>query len=300
MRAATTIVIVSWNSAVVLPDCLGALDPAADIIVIDNASEDGSAELVARRFPHVRLLREARNLGFAAAINKAAASTAADYLLLLNPDVVATEGAVARLSGFLEDHEDCGAVAGLLVDETGVPQRGFAVRRFPTLATWAVDLLLIDEVWPSNPITQKYRAVDVDLRAPVDVDQPAAACLMLRRAAFDAIGGMDGRFYPAWFEDVDLCLRLRRAGWRILLVPDALFRHTGGVSMKMLGPAVFNRIWYRNLQRYVAKHHGAVGLAAVKALIVTGMLARAIAALLRRDAESVRAYGGVIRDTIAE
>lgn len=293
-------IIVAWNSADVLPRCLTALDSSAgELVVIDNASEDGSADLVTRQFPHVRPMRESRNLGFAGAINKAARSTTADRLLLLNPDVVAAPGAIARLSSFLDDRAECGAVAGLLVDDTGAPQPDFAARRLPTLATWAVDLLLVDEIWPSNPVTRKYRARDLDLSAPAEVEQPAAACLMVRRAAFDAIGGMDERFHPAWFEDVDLCLRLRRAGWRLFLLPEAIFRHTGGVSMTMLGLAAFSRIWYRNLQRYVEKHHGVVGLAAIKALIATGMLARAAVALLRRDPAAARVYVGVLRDTIA-
>ena len=298
MRGATTTVLVSWNSAASLAAALSALDPASDVIVVDNNSEDGSADLVARQYPQVRLFREGRNLGFAGAINKAAASTRGDYLLLLNPDVVAAPGAIDRLSGFLDAHENCGAVAGLLVGQDGAPQRAYAARRLPTLATWAVDLLLIDEVWPSNPVTRRYRALDVDLRAPSDVEQPAAACLMVRRSAFAAIGGMDERFYPAWFEDVDLCRRLRDGGWKIVLVPDAVFRHTGGESMRRLGVSDFNRIWYRNLQRYVAKHDGTVGLAAVKLLIVGGMLARAAASLLRRDAEAARAYVRVLSDTI--
>jgi GT2 family glycosyltransferase len=298
MRGSTTIIVVSWNSAAALPDCLSALDASADIIVVDNASADGSAELVARRFPHVQLFREEQNLGLAAAINKAAHSAVGDYLLLLNPDVTARTGAVARLAAFLDAHEDCGAVAGLLIDETGAPQRTFAPRRFPTLGTWAVDLLLVDQIWPSNPVTRRYLGGEQPPSAPTEVEQPAAACLMVRRRVFEAIGGMDERFHPAWFEDVDLCLRLRRAGWRIFLLPDAVFRHTGGVSMRMLGLARFNRIWYRNLQRYVAKHHGAAGLAMIKALIIAGMTARAAVALARGDAVARRAYATVVRDTI--
>jgi GT2 family glycosyltransferase len=290
-----SVLVVTWNSAATLDRCLGSLDSGAhEIIVVDNASQDGSAELVSARFPRVRLLRQRVNIGFAAAINAAARHARGDALLLLNPDAAATPGALERLAAFLAAHDDCGAAAGLLVGADGLPQRGFAVRRFPSLASCAVDLLLVDKLWPGNPISRRYLALDLPVDRPSDVEQPAAACLMVRRRAFDAVGGMDERFFPAWFEDVDLCRRLRHAGWRIVLVPDAPFQHQGGVAMRALGLRDFSQAWYANLRRYFEKHHGRASTVALRALIVTGMIARAAIALLAGRPREARTYLSVI------
>ena len=198
----------------------------------------------------------------------------ADCLLLLNPDTVATAGAIDALAAALADRRAIGAVGGRLVHPDGSPQTGFNVRRFPTLGSFAMDLLLIDQVWPDNPWTRRYLARDLDRRPatprPMDVDQPAAACLMVRAAAFDAIGGMDERFHPAWFEDVDFCRRLRAAGYRIRFEPRATFVHQGGVAMRTLGLGRFSSIWYANMERYVRRHHGTAGWLLLKGLIGAG------------------------------
>jgi GT2 family glycosyltransferase len=208
---------------------------------------------------------------------------------------------VARLASVLDAAADCAAAGGSLVGDDGQPQHGFHVRRFPTLATWTADLWLIDRIWPGNPASRRYRAEDQTrgARLPVEVDQPAAACLMVRRDVFDAIGGMDERFHPAWFEDVDFCRRLRDAGHRILFVPDAAFVHTGGVAMRHLGLREFSRVFYRNMQRYARKHHGPLGLLASKALIVTGMLLRAAIVLPAGRRRDAGAYLAVAWDALA-
>ena len=117
----------------------------------------------------------------------------------------------------------------------------------------------------------------------MDVDQPAAACLMVRAGAFDAIGGMDAGFHPAWFEDVDFCRRLRARGFRIRFEPRAAFGHQGGVAMRTLGLGRFSSIWYANMERYVRRHHGAAGWLLLKGLIAAGMSARIAVSLLRGD-----------------
>lgn len=297
---AVSVVVVSWNARDHLAKCLDRLgairasgaSPVADVVVVDNASEDGSGELVSTRYPGVRLLASGVNLGFAGGANRGIRGTGEEFVLLLNPDVEPTAEAVASLARALSGRPDAGAAGGLLVDRDGRPQPG-GVRRFPTLATWAVDLLLVDKVWPSNPVTMRYLAKDVDASgAVVDVDQPAAACLLVRRSAFEAIGGFDEGFYPAWLEDVDFCRRLREARFRILLVPAAAFVHEGGVAMRRLGPA-FERIWYRNVERYVRKHHGPAGALVMKLLIVAGMTLRIGWSVLSGAPARARTYAGV-------
>jgi len=284
---------VSWNTRDLLARCLDAFPPhCQDIVVVDNASEDGSAEMVAARFPWVTLVAEPRNLGFAGGVNRAASHARGDLLLLLNSDAVGNAAAIAALATTLEHDVTCAAAGGLLIGDGDEPQHGFHVRRFPTLATWAVDLLLVDKLWPGNPATRRYLAADIDLRGPgpIEVDQPAAACLMVRRTAFEAVGGMDSGFHPAWFEDVDLCRRLKRGGWRIIAVPSARFRHQGGVAMRRLGLARFSAIWYRNLERYTLKHHGPLSLLVLKGLILVGMALRAGYSLVRAAPRDASAY----------
>lgn len=301
MPPEVSILIVSWNAGGHIGRCLASLDPHRhEVIVVDNASLDDSAEEARRASPDATIVRQARNLGFAGATNAAAARAHGRFFLLLNPDCRARPGSIDRLAAFLDAHADYAAVGGCLVDEDDRIQAGFTVRRFPTLATWAVDLLLVDKLWPGNPISRRYLALDLDLARPRDVDQPAAACLMLRLEAFGAAGGLDEGFYPAWFEDVDLCRRLKRAGWRIGYVPDATFVHEGGVAMRALGLGAFSRVWYRNLLRYAQKHHGAGTRVTLRLLITAGMIMRAAVSLATGRPRDAVAYLGVLREVVAD
>jgi N-acetylglucosaminyl-diphospho-decaprenol L-rhamnosyltransferase len=297
------ILIVNWNARDPLLRCLDSLASLPHrVIVVDNASEDGSAEAVAERFPQVILVRSATNLGFAGGVNRARreAGDAAEFLLLLNPDTVAAPEAIDWLRSAFADGSAIGAVGGRLLYPDGSPQAGFNIRRFPTLGSLAMDLLLIDQVWPGNPSTRRYLARDLDRGShtpPMDVEQPAAACLMVRASAFDAIGGMDERFHPAWFEDVDFCRRLLAAGYRIRFEPRARFGHVGGVAMRTLGLGRFSSIWYANMERYVRRHHGVAGWLLLKGLLGAGMSARIAISLLRGSPESARAYAAVLKQT---
>ena len=294
-----SIVIVSWNSRPMLQRCLQSLAGSPiEIIVVDNASADGSADLVARDFPAITLIRASENLGFAGAANRGWRTAQGEFVLILNPDVEVPPGAVECLARFLETHPGYGAAAGRLVDADGRFQRGFSVRRFPTLASIAMDLLLVDAVWPANPATRHYLALDVDDRLTQAVEQPAAACLMVRREILARIDGLDEGFYPAWFEDVDLCRRIAATGRSIAFVADATFPHEGGGAMRALGLTRFSRIWYTNLRRYVGKHHGPATLLALRLLIVVGMVERMAISLVTGRADRIGAYARVLVDTL--
>lgn len=294
-----SILIVNWNSGDLLARCLSTLDPHAhDIIVIDNASADGSGGRARERFPTVRVLLHPTNAGFAGGVNLGAGLARGDYLLLLNPDTEASPGAVERLGEFLKTHEQYGAAGGHLVGRDGRWQRGFNVRGFPTVASLAADLLLVDTLWPGNPATRRHLASHLDEQTAADVDQPAGACLMIRAHAFRALGGMDERFHPAWFEDVDLCRRLRHAGWSIAYVPDATFVHSGGTALETLGLGGFSRVWYQNMYRYMRKHHGSVNALAIRSLVIVGMLIRVVGASLSAKLDAARAYLRVCSDAI--
>jgi N-acetylglucosaminyl-diphospho-decaprenol L-rhamnosyltransferase len=290
--------VVSWNSRGFLGRCLESLPVGTEIVVVDNASTDGSADLVAEKFPQAKLIRLDHNIGFAAGVNRAFQDATGDYILLLNPDAEATPRAVDSLTAFLDEHATCGAVTGRLLSMIEEPQHGFNVRRLPTYASLATDLLLVSHIWPTNPITRRASAADLDESKPVPVEQPAGACLMVRRRAFVQLGGMDERFYPVWYEDVDLCKRLLEAGWTIFFVPRAVFRHVGGSSVRTLGREAMKHLLYRNLERYMRKHHGRLGATTTRMLVVTGMGLRVAGSAVKGDGAGVRMYASVMRDAI--
>jgi GT2 family glycosyltransferase len=295
-----SILIVNWNAGPMLARCVkAAIATHAEVVVVDNASTDGSADAVAARLPAVHLLRQRTNLGFAGGVNVATRAASGRWLLLLNPDAVPSTDAIVRLRQTLLEVPGAGAVGACLVAEDGAPQSGFAVRRFPALTTWACDLLLVDNVWPGNPARRRYLAADTPLDglAPIEVDQPAGACFMVSREAMERVGGLDERFHPAWFEDVDLCRRLKAAGYGVLFEPRARVPHLGGVSVPSLGRVGFERAWYRNMRRYARKHHRAATQWALALLITIGMVLRLGVSLAARDRVARRAWWAVLRDT---
>lgn len=291
-----TLVFVAWNAR----DHLArALEPALatgwPIVVVDNASRDGTSDLVAQSAPGACLITSDRNLGFAGGVNAGVHASSTPWALILNPDILLTQDAVARMIAAGESSPDIGAVGAQLVGVDGQPQPTYSLRRFPTLGVWAADLLLIDHLWPDNPASARYLAVDLDRNRDQDVEQPAAACLLVRRTAFDTLGGFDERFHPAWFEDVDFCRRLRAGGWRIRYVADARVVHEGGVAMRALGLGTFSTIWYRNLLRYVSRHGTTTARLLIRPLIVCGMVLRAALSLIRGRLADARAYARVVR-----
>ncbi len=290
-----TLVFVAWNARAHLARGLdAALATECPIVVVDNASTDGTADDVRQRAPAARLIASDVNLGFAGGVNAGVRASTTPWALVLNPDIVLTRNAVESMVAAGEASRDVGAVGAQLVDEDGRPQPSYSVRRFPTLGVWAADLLLVDHVWPRNPALNRYLATDLDRDRDQDVDQPAAACLLVRRTAFDAVGGFDPGFHPAWFEDVDFCRRLHAAGWRIRYVAGARVTHEGGGAMRTLGLGSFSVAWYRNLLRYVSLHGSLAARILIRPLIVVGMLLRAVLSLIRGRTSDAAAYLRVI------
>lgn len=295
-----SIVIVTYNSAEHIESCLrGLSEPGWERIVVDNSSWDATLER-ARAVTGTVVLPNAENRGFAAAAQQGARAARGPLLLFLNPDVVAEPGALDALRAAVEP-QSVAAAGGRLLNSDGTPQVGFAVRRFPTLGSALAEVLLLNRLVPANPWNRRYRCLDFDYDRAAEVEQPAGACLLVKRSAWEAVGGFDESFFPLWFEDVDLCRRLRAGGWTIVYEPRAGFRHAGGHSLARLAPAEQQLHWYRNLLRYFRKHHSRLAVVALRVGILAGMLLRMLATALgaRPHAEgrraSVRAYARVIR-----
>jgi N-acetylglucosaminyl-diphospho-decaprenol L-rhamnosyltransferase len=272
-----SVIVVNWNSGPHLERCVRSLETHAadcEIILVDNASDDGSLEFLSHGKATIQVYRNQQNRGFAAASNFGWRISKGEPVLFLNPDAQCTEGAVRRLENTFLDDERIWAVGGLLSEPSGRTQRGFNVRAFPTVASLAAEMLMLEEVWPGNPWTRRYRMSDWDHSDVRDVDQPAAACLMVRRRALKDLGGFDEAFHPAWFEDVDLCRRIHDAGGRILFQPAARFLHQGGASLQRLPWDEFLRCYHGNQVRYFAKHYGPETARRARTVIIVGLRLR--------------------------
>jgi N-acetylglucosaminyl-diphospho-decaprenol L-rhamnosyltransferase len=278
-----SIVVVNWNSGSYLEKCVLSLTknaPGCEIIVVDNDSKDASLAFTAGGNLPVKILRNSRNLGFAAAGNLGWRVSLGDFVLFLNPDTECLPGAVNRMTETLSNDSGVWAVGGLLVDASGKHQSGFNVRSFPEVGSVAAQMFFLDEIWPHNPWTSRYRMTGLNCNAESDVDQPAAACLMMRRTALEICNGFDETFFPAWFEDVDLCSRIHKAGGRIRFQPAAAFVHAGGSSIDALGVQLFLKYFHTNMIRYFAKHHGNECARRVRTLVILGLRLRAVLSLI--------------------
>ncbi len=296
-----SVIIVTYNSGASIGPCLEALaNEDCQIVIVDNASHDQTVQRVEEfvAWHPVHLMANPENLGFAAAVNQGARDSTGDVLLILNPDAIAEPGSVQAL---LQCMETTGAVAvgGALLEKDGQPARGFAFRRLPTLTSLLFEVMLVNRLWPGNPVNRRYRCLDADYSQQQEVEQPAGACLAVTRAAWESVAGFDEQFFPVWFEDVDLCQRLLEHNGKILYCPSARFRHSGAHSVGQLPFRDKQLFWYGNMMRYARKHLSGGGVAALRVGIVAGMLLRSLGALFgARQAplgETLSAYWAVIR-----
>ncbi len=271
-------IIVTYNSREHIGRCLAGLTgTGAEAIVVDNASTDGTAEFVRTQFPAVKLISGDRNLGFAAAANLGVRQSAGRALLFLNADVIC-DARLASLEDLLSRDANLAAIAPRLVDAGGRTQIGFTVRRLPSASALIFEILLLNRIFPRNPVNRRYRCLDLDYEQPQRVEQPAGACLMVRRDVFESCGGFDEKFFPLWFEDVDLCLRIGRRGG-ILYWPLVAFEHSGGHSVETLSFSDRQVYWYRNLLYYVTKHFPWTTGIAIRTVLLCGIALRVFAEL---------------------
>jgi GT2 family glycosyltransferase len=269
--------VASFRTPALLRECLSALEAERfaldlEVTVIDNASEDGSAELVTTQFPWVRLIRNQRNVGFGAAHNQAMRAATGRHLLVLNSDAVPAPGALRSLVGFLDEHPDV-AVCGPKLrypDGTVQPSR----RRFPTVATLFMESTQLQRSFPSNAVLRRYYVADRSDDEPQDVDWLVGACLCVRAQAVSEVGLLDERFFM-YGEELDWCRRFRAAGWRVAYVPRAEVTHLEGASTR-LDLAARDRQFQKSKLQYTAKWHGQGVARALRAYLVVEYVGRAL------------------------
>lgn len=247
--AALSIVIVAYRSGEFLRHCLAATaDGPGDVVVVDNGSPQREARALCSEFPSVRLVERQRNDGFGTAANAGVAATRGRWVLLLNPDAWPTAGAVERLVRFGEEEPGLGAAGPLLFDPNGRPQRS-TIR--PPLSPAAL------AVWAASPrvVSRLYGASRGPAgHTPLRGEFLQASALLLRREAFVQVGGFDESFFM-YGEDADLCARLRDAGWRLAVCPEARFVHVGGASTAPAGEHMGIEL-LRSWLRLIAKRRG--------------------------------------------
>jgi N-acetylglucosaminyl-diphospho-decaprenol L-rhamnosyltransferase len=287
------IIVVTYNSAAEIGACLDAASGSgAEIVVVDNNSADGTQAEVARH--GVRLIANSSNRGFAAAVNQGCAELHCRYLLLLNPDAILCSD-LEPLRAACDRPRAVGA-GGRLLDSGGRPQVGFMVRQLPTPATLILEVLLLNRIWPGNPINSKYRGLGLDYSRSQQVEQPAGAFLMIRRDVWQRLGGFDEEFLPVWFEDVDFCRRAINEGYSLRYEPSAVAKHTGGHSIPALTLEMRRVYWYRSLLRYSAKHFRPAGMRAVCLAVFAGSCLRAVLeSVLEKSLQPIATYGSVAR-----
>lgn len=258
-------VVVHWRNEELLARLTSAWprDPRFELVVVDNGSS-GPLEL-----GPARLVKPEDNLGFGGGANAGAAEARGPILLILNPDAIPEPGALDRLlEGFaaFPDAADTAGLAPKLVGPGGETQAGWQLRRLP--APWR----LVLQAFPFVGTPELPEDTEPGPGAPVE--QPAAAALALRREAFESMGGFDALFHPAWFEDVDLALRMKKRGHVLRYWPAAVFRHELGSTVPHLGYGRFLWIYYKNLTRYLRKHHGPFWPLAARTALIPGVLIR--------------------------
>ncbi len=227
------VIIVNYNST---NHALNAIDSinshthgiSVNIIVVDNASVD-RPERIKRRHPGVNLITNKRNLGYSKAINRAMKNSNGDYAVIINPDTVVLNGFFPEVTKYMNHNNEIGVVGPRILNEDGTTQG--SARRFPTFFTSLFGRnSLITKLFPNNPFTKKeFLCFYNDENRAMDVDWVSGACMVLKRAAFEKIEGFDENFFLYW-EDTDVCKRVKNAGYRVVYYPKAKVTHLVGES----------------------------------------------------------------------
>lgn len=289
-----SVIIVNWNTCDILRDCLASIARETtlpyEIIVVDNASTDGSAEMVRSSFPNVTLIANSENRGFAAANNQGLRTAAGAKLLLLNPDTIILDAAIDKMSMWLDAHPDVGCVGcQVLEDDSTIQMTCFADPGPTNLAIVTFGLMHLAR-W--LPILGRPWYRDWNRRSARDVDVVSGMFMLVPRPVIDRVGVLDEAFF-VYAEEADWCRRIRKAGWRCVFTPETRILHLdgGSKSTAQIRPRMHVQMQKSHLI-YVRKHDGWIGYAAVKGMFVVSAAVRlalfGALQLLRQD-ETIRA-----------
>jgi hypothetical protein len=245
-----SVIIVNWNTKELIQNSLNSVyrtmgNIAFEIIVVDNASSDGSLAILEKKYPYIVKIFNQENKGFGAANNQGFAVMKGKYALLLNTDAILTPTAVHKLWTFCEQHHETAIVCGQLLNTDGSKQNSVAA--FPSLLTIAINTSFLEYLFPRRFPSKRY-----EHKKPLEVDSAIGACMLIRKKALDDVGFFDDRYF-FFFEETDIAYALKRAGWVIYQVPDAFIYHLQGQS---IGHSTESRIeFYRSRYQFLRKWH---------------------------------------------
>ena len=280
----TAVVVVNYESGPALARCVVHLlaERPSEVVVVDNGSADGSLAEARRAAPSIAVVAPGANLGYGAAVNRGVAATTAPFVLVCNPDIEIRSGALDALRWVLADDSGCALVGPLLRTPDG--SRYPSARRFPSLVD-AAGHAMLGLFAPNNRFTRAYQRSELDDAGPAvrAVDWVSGACFLVRRVAFESVGGFDERYFM-YAEDVDLCWRLGRDSWRVAYAPAAEVIHTQGVSTDR-HPYRMIVEHHRSLLRFAARTSKGPRRALLP-LVAVGIALRAVLACLARATAS--------------
>ena len=261
----TAVCIINYNTRDLLRDCLHSVvsENPAEIIVVDNASTDGSAEMVEAEFPPIKLIHLSENPGYGAAANRAIMSSRAEHILLLNSDTCLKPGSLQALSDYLEANEFAAVVGPRVLNPDGTLQR--SAFHFPTPVHIFLYLFKLYSFIRYTPLLRHRSLQELPGASAKTVPWVLGAALAFRRSAFDSVGGFDESFFM-YFEEVDLCYRLTQQGWQIHFAPVTEIVHVGGASTSQRRTEM-SAHYFISLAQFYRKHYSWVRLAQL-ALIV--------------------------------
>ncbi|MHA2401675.1 MAG: glycosyltransferase family 2 protein [Candidatus Kariarchaeaceae archaeon] len=268
-----SIIIVNWNTKELLADCLASIYASPpggefDIWVVDNSSTDGSPDLIKERYPEIKLIENQENIGFARANNQAFRECQGKSVLLLNPDTVVEAGAIKELEKFLDRMPEAGMVGARLNNPDGSLQ--ISAFPIPTLSREFWRMFHLDYFVPYA----NYPMEDWNLNSAREVDTLLGACMLIRCEALDEFGIFDEEYF-IYSEEVDLCTRLKKAGWHLYWVPSAVVVHYGGQSTQQVAGEMFLRL-YEGKILYFRKHRSKISVIVYKLILFTATIARLI------------------------
>jgi len=288
LPADLSVVILNWNARDYLLESLRSIASqdwraAIEVIVVDNDSRlDNSVEAVREAFPQVLVLANAENVGFAAGNNIGLARARGRYVLFLNPDTIVHRGALDFLVGWMDAHPRVGAGGPRLLNEDGSLQP--SCRAFPSIGAGFFRNTPLGRLWPGNPWTRAYLMQGFAHDREEAVDWLSGSALLLRREAIDDLMRRDGFLWDAGFfmycEDVDVCFRLKQAGWRRVYVPGATITHRIGASSDWAQGASIRR-FHASMLRFTLKHYARGWALPLAPLAAVGIAARAVGATVK-------------------
>jgi GT2 family glycosyltransferase len=272
-----SVIIVNLNTRELLRACLNSVRSeesrvGLEVIVIDNGSSDGSVDMVRREFPHVHLLRNRTNEGFAKPNNVGMRMATGTYLFLLNSDTVVRSGSIATLASFMDAHPDVGACGPMLVYPNGALQP--SVKGFPTLWTHCCDMLLFDRLFPRIRFFSRGEMTTFGYDKTGEVDHLMAAAFLVRREVLETVGMFDERF-SIYYNDMDWCYRMNQGGWKVCYIHDAqVVHHLGQTATVVNKNLEYFEELHNNIMLFYRKHYGRWTVVVYKLLMIVGFSAR--------------------------